>query len=210
MPIFVTDLLTAKPSLSTLPVRSSAAVIFSSGRSATREAADLAFPNVVEQARQPVFFGENGVPDTLDGRFELVCLHGFLYLHRLKSERPQANRLCQAFFDRMFADFDRALREMGAGDLGVGKQVKRMAQAFYGRIRAYEEGLAGDDSALGAALARNLFGTVSEPPPLRAMAAYMRDTALRLDRQSAAELLAGRISFAVHNAGPAGSAPGGF
>src|SRR4051812_26135611 len=115
------------------------------GRNAAREAADHAYQQVVEQSRQSVFFTEYGVPDTLDGRFELTCLHAFLYLHRLKAERPRARRLRQGFFDRMFADFDRALREMGVGDLSVGKQVKRMARAFYGRICAYEEALGGDE-----------------------------------------------------------------
>ena len=196
--------------MSTLPVGSSTAVIFSSGaRRTTRAAADLAFRNVVEQARHPIFFSEYGVPDTLDGRFELVCLHAFLYLHRLKSERPLASPVCQAFFDRMFADFDSALREMGTSDLRVGKHIKRMAQAFYGRIRAYEEGLAGDDSLLDAALARNLFGTVCDPPPTGTMAAYMRQAASELHRQPTAELLAGCISFPAHDPGPAVSAPGG-
>jgi cytochrome b pre-mRNA-processing protein 3 len=125
-------------------------------------------------------------------------LHAFLYLHRLKAERPQAGRLCQHFFDRMFADFDRALREMGTGDLSVGKQVRRMIRAFYGRIRAYEAGLARDDSALCAALARNVFGTALGPAASsRAMAAYVRKTAAELRRQCAAELLAGRILFEV-------------
>jgi len=173
------------------------AVIFSSERRATREAAELAFRKVVEQARQPIFFSEYGVPDTLDGRFELVCLHAFLYLHRLKSERPEANRLCQAFFDRMFDDFDRALREAGISDLRVGRQIKRMAQAFYGRIRAYEEGLDGDDSRLGAALARNLFGTVLGPLAIDAMMAYIRRSARQLCRQPSAELMAGHIFFAA-------------
>jgi cytochrome b pre-mRNA-processing protein 3 len=172
------------------------AMISFSGRGAVREAADLAYQRVVEQSRKPVFFAEYGVPDTLDGRFELICLHAFLYLHRLKAERPKASQLCQGFFDRMFTDFDRALREMGTSDLGVGKQVKRMARAFFGRIRAYEEGLACDDSVLGSALARNLFGTVSEPAPF-AMAHYVRGTVGELRRQSAEELLAGRILFEV-------------
>ena len=176
----------------------SAAVISFSGRNSTRDTADLAYRRVVEQARQPVFFTECGVPDTLDGRFELICLHAFLYLHRLKAERPQGAGLCQSFFDRMFADFDRALREMGTGDLSVGKHVKRMARAFYGRIQAYEEGLAGDDSVLGAALARNVFGTVPQPIPFsEAMAAYVRDTVEELQGQSVTELLAGRILFGV-------------
>jgi cytochrome b pre-mRNA-processing protein 3 len=179
-------------------VVASAAVILFYGRNSALDAADLAYRRVVEQARQAVFFTDYGVPDTLDGRFELTCLHAFLYLHRLKVERPQSARLCQSFFDRMFADFDRALREMGIGDLSVGKQVKRMAQAFYGRIRAYEAGLADDDSALGAALARNLFGTVPGSAPFPgAMAAYVRNTVGDLRGQSAGDLLAGRILFGV-------------
>jgi cytochrome b pre-mRNA-processing protein 3 len=160
---------------------------------------------VVERARQPLFFTDYGVPDTLDGRFELICLHAFLYLQCLKAFRPQGNQLCQNFFDRMFADFDRALRELGIGDLSVGKQVKRMAQAFYGRIRAYEEGLTGDEAALREALARNLFGTV--PAPRRcagAMAAYVRNAAGELRRQTAAELLAGCIFAGVPPAATVG------
>ena len=169
-----------------------------SGHNSAREAADIAYRRVVEQARQPIFFSDYGVPDTLDGRFELVCLHAFLYLHRLKSDRPQASPFCQSFFDRMFADFDRSLREVGVGDLSVGKHVKRMARAFYGRIISYEAGLAGDDSALGAALARNVFGTVL-PPECAAddMAAYVRRAVRALCSQSAADLLAGDISFEV-------------
>jgi cytochrome b pre-mRNA-processing protein 3 len=189
-------------------VTASAAVISFSGRSLDRHAADLAYRRVVEQARQPIFFTDYGVPDTLDGRFELICLHAFFYLHRLRAERPRASRLCQKFFDRMFADFDRALREMGTGDLSVGKQVKRMVRAFYGRIRAYEEGLAGDDSALGAALARNVFGTVpGRAPSPGAMAAYVRKTVAELHGQSVAELLTGYVLFAVPSALEAGGAP---
>jgi cytochrome b pre-mRNA-processing protein 3 len=90
---------------------------------------------------------------------------------------------------------DRSLREMGKSDLSVGKEVKRMARGFYGRIRAYQEGLAGADEVLCAALARNLFGTVENAPPLAAMAAYVRRAAAELDAQPAAELLAGRIAF---------------
>ncbi len=105
-------------------------VISSTRRKSIRDAAALAYGRVVEQARQPVFFAGYGVPDTLDGRFELICLHAFLYLHRLKADRPRSAELSQAFFDAMFADLDRALREMGIGDLSVGKHVKRMAQGL--------------------------------------------------------------------------------
>jgi cytochrome b pre-mRNA-processing protein 3 len=197
--------------LSTPPVVASAALNPFSERKSARDAAELAHRRVVERARQPVFFTDYGVPDTLDGRFELICLHAFLYLHCLKAFRPQGNRLCQSFLDRTFADFDRAVRELGAGDLSVGKQVKRMAQAFYGRIRAYEEGLAGDKAALRAALSRNLFGTV--PARRRCagmMAEYVRNAAGELRAQSAAELLAGCIFVGVPPAAVTADVCGGL
>ena len=161
-----------------------------------QHAAEEAYRRVVEQARRPGFFTGLGVPDTVDGRFELICVHAFLYLHRLKTERPQSAKLGQRFFDVMFADFDRSLREMGTGDLSVGREVKRMAEAFYGRIAAYERGLAGDDSVLRPALARNLFGTApAAPAQVAATADYLRREAARLRRQSAPALLAGSLVF---------------
>ena len=166
------------------------------GHNSAREAADIAYRRIVEQARQPVFFSDYGVPDTLDGRFELICLHAFLYLHRLKADRPQASPLCQSFFDRMFADFDRSLREIGVGDLSVGRQINRMAEAFYGRVRAYEEGLAGDDEALAAALARNLYGTAkATAEQLARVTSYMRREVASLAAQPLASLLAGTVAF---------------
>jgi cytochrome b pre-mRNA-processing protein 3 len=165
-------------------------------RNSAREAADTAYRRVVQQARQPAFFGAYGVPDTLDGRFELICLHAFLYLHRLKAERPHANRFSQNLFDRMFADFDRSLREMGIGDLSVGSHVKRMARAFYGRVLSYEAGLTGDDAALTAALSRNLFGTArASAHDAAAMARYVRRAVSRLRDQPAGDLLAGKVAF---------------
>jgi cytochrome b pre-mRNA-processing protein 3 len=165
-------------------------------RKSTRDAAALAYASVVAQARRRDFFTGCGVPDTIDGRFELICLHGFLYLHRLKTERPGSAALAQDFFDLMFADLDRSLREMGAGDLSVGREVKQMAQSFYGRIAAYERGLAGADGELAAALARNLYGTAAaSPDTLSAVAAYLRREADALRAQPSAELLAGRVRF---------------
>jgi cytochrome b pre-mRNA-processing protein 3 len=164
-------------------------------RNSHRDAAARAYAGVVAQARRPVFFAACGVPDTLDGRFELVCLHAFLYLCRLKGEAGAA-QVSQEFFDTMFADFDRSLREIGTGDLSVGRQVNRMAEAFYGRIQAYEDGLAGDDAALSAALSRNLYGTASATfEQIARVAAYMRREASRLAVEPAAPLVAGTIEF---------------
>jgi cytochrome b pre-mRNA-processing protein 3 len=156
----------------------------------------MVYRAVVAQARRPEFFAAMGVPDTLDGRFELICLHAFLFLRRLKGESPPASAFGQRFFDVMFADFDRSLREIGTGDLSVGRQVKRMAEAFYGRIRAYEEGLAADDAALAAGLARNLYGTATATPvQIERIVAYLRREATNLASQPTAALLAGRVGF---------------
>jgi cytochrome b pre-mRNA-processing protein 3 len=184
-------------------------VISLSRRKSVRDAAERAYRRVVAQARQPAFFNGFGVPDTLDGRFELICLHAFLYLHRLKSELPRSSAVSQAFFDAMFADMDRGLREMGTGDLSVGRHVKRMAQGFYGRIRAYQDGLEHDDPALNAALARNVFGTVGESGgTIDILAGYVRCAARRLVQQSATELLDGNVCFPPPGSGASSAMPG--
>ncbi len=159
-------------------------------------AAEIAYRRIVDQARQPGFFLNGGVPDTIDGRFELICLHAFLYLHRLRDEQPKSVRQGRRFVAAMLADFDRSLREMGTGDLSVGREVKRMAEGFYGRFAAYEEGLVAGDAVLRPALERNLFGTTTPAPAqLKAMAEYVRDEAAALRRQDAETLLAGDIAF---------------
>lgn len=130
---------------------------------------------IVDQARQPRFYTDFGVPDTVDGRFEMVTLHAFLVLRRLKRPSESASETGQALFDVMFEDMDVSLREMGAGDMGIGKRVKAMVQAFYGRIGAYEDGLGTGDGVLQDALARNVYATVEpEAGNLNALAAYVR------------------------------------
>lgn len=166
-------------------------------RASRDEAAHALYLALVAQARQPAFFRDFGVPDTLDGRFDMVALHAFLVLHRLRGEAPAAAALGQRLFDVMFADMDQALRELGAGDLTVGRKVKTMAAAFYGRIAAYQAPLmAGDLDALAEALRRNLFrGAVPSGVDPRILAAYMREQRDHLSGQPIARLLAGEIAF---------------
>jgi cytochrome b pre-mRNA-processing protein 3 len=116
---------------------------------------------IVAQARVPAFYADYGVPDTLEGRFELLVLHAFLYFRRMKGETAaDARETGQAVFDLMFLDMDRSLRELGVGDLSVPKKIKRMAQAFYGRVAAYDAALAaGERAALADALARNIYAS---------------------------------------------------
>jgi cytochrome b pre-mRNA-processing protein 3 len=164
-----------------------------------REAAHDLYLAVVAQARQPVFYRDMGVADTLDGRFDLITLHAFLVVNRLKQIREEsraADDLSQALFDIMFADMDRSLREMGVGDLSVGKRVKAMARAFFGRVSAYESGLDAAGDALEQALARNLYrGNAVDPEALRVMADYVRKEFQALKSIPAPDLMAGRVAF---------------
>jgi cytochrome b pre-mRNA-processing protein 3 len=163
-----------------------------------RLAAHTAYGRIVERARAPDFYLMAGVPDTVDGRFELLALHGFLVLNRLKREHAASAAFAQELFDTMFADLDQTLREMGAGDLGVGPRVKAMARGFYGRIAAYERGL-DDEVELEAALRRNLYGTASGigEAAVAGMARYMRRQAAALVALPLAALLAGDVAFAA-------------
>jgi len=160
------------------------------------EAAERLYEALVKQARSGAFYSDCQVPDSVDGRFELIALHVFLLLHRLKASYPETSRLAQTLHDRFFADMDRSLREMGAGDLGVGKRVKRMAEAFYGRIPAYEGALVDDDLAEDA-LRRNLYGTLPDATPvaLKAMTTYLSSQVAHLSGQDTAALMAGQVAF---------------
>lgn len=116
-----------------------------------RLTAERIYAALVTRAREPVFFERFGVPDTLDGRFDLLTLHAWLVLARVKDNA----QLSQALVDTIFVGFEEALREMGAGDMGMGRRVKKFADAFYGRLKAYGE--ANDTSEMATALERNLY-----------------------------------------------------
>ncbi len=158
------------------------------------DAAWALYRAAVEAARRPAVMLALGVPDTLDGRFDLVTLHVVLLLRRVQ-RAPALDGVGQGLVDLFVADMDQSLREMGAGDLSVGKKVKRMTSAFYGRLDAYSEGLdRGGD--LAAAAERNLYGTL-EPAPGRAAqaAAYIRSVEAVLAAQEDERLAAGEALF---------------
>ncbi len=158
--------------------------------------AERLYKAAVTQARRPDFYQNLGVADTVRGRFELICLHVFLVFRRLKTCGRPGQNLAQALHDLMFADMDRSLREMGVGDMSVGKRVKQLATNLYGRIRAYDAGLAAGDAELEAALRRNLYAE-AEPSDaqIAGLAAYMRVQAEVLLPQECQDLLSGKVSF---------------
>ncbi|GAB4231003.1 MAG: ubiquinol-cytochrome C chaperone family protein [Kiloniellaceae bacterium] len=157
---------------------------------------------VVAQARSPGLYREFGLPDSLDGRFESIVLHLVLVLRRLKRDFPTGLDLAEALQEVFFTDMDRSLREMGAGDLGVGKRVKRMAEGFMGRLTAYESALdavpARGSGELEEVLRRNAFGTLEEGVGDSAgLAAYVMAQMAALEAQDGEALRQGRLAFAA-------------
>ena len=110
---------------------------------------------IVTQAREPMFYRDLGVPDTVNGRFDLLVLHLWMVLRRLKGIED-GGRLCQALFDRFCDDMDGNLREMGVGDLTVPKRMRAFGEAFYGRVAAYDLALTAGAEPLAQALCRNI------------------------------------------------------
>jgi cytochrome b pre-mRNA-processing protein 3 len=148
------------------------------------------------QARRPDFYLVCGVPDTIDGRFEMVALHAFLLFRRLKGHGDKAGAVAQAVYDVMFSDFDASVREMGAQDLGVGRRIKFMTEAMNGRFAAYEVGLAQGQTELELALKRNLYGTI-EPVEecLKRMADYLKRADAELAALPVDQLMRGVLHF---------------
>ena len=156
------------------------------------------YAGVVTQARTPALYELYGVPDTVEGRFELYTAHVFLLLDRLRGQGSRASETSQALFDTYLGALDDALREMGVGDLSVGKKVRQAWEAFHGRALAYETALdSTDDVALTEALARNVWRG-AEPgagdAPAR-LAAVARAQAAHLAGQPIGALLGGRVTF---------------
>ncbi len=151
---------------------------------------------IVAQARAPVFYVEFGVPDTVDGRFDLIVLHLVLVLRRLAAIGERGQNLGQRLFDAFCRDLDGNLREMGVGDLAVPKRMRRFGEAFYGRQAAYLAALAADDQQdFEKALARNILQVEGIDHRAARLARYARAAARQLDAKDAAALCGGAIDF---------------
>lgn len=161
----------------------------------------ILYHEIVDAARRPEFYRDWQVPDTVDGRFEMLVLHIFFVLRRLQEEKttdgtedPQAEAFSQQLFDHMFLDMDRSLREQGVGDLGVPKRIRKMAKAFYGRVFAYEHGL--KDGTLSDALHRNIYdGADVAEKSSAALSRYAEKQYKHIMAQSAQDLMQGKITW---------------
>lgn len=122
---------------------------------------------LVEQSRTPALYESFGVPDTAEGRFEIYTLHLVLLVDRLRGQGPRAGEVSQVLFDTYLQGLDDALRELGVGDLSVGKKMRKLGEAFYGRAKAYEEAFSAlpDVSALNALIGRTVWDGADQERP---------------------------------------------
>ena len=163
----------------------------------TRRAAPELYTKAVAAARLPDFYRAFAVPDTIEGRYEMIVLHVVLLLRRLRAPGEHQKRLAQALVDYMAADFDRSIRELGVGDLSVGKFMKRLGEGLFGRAAAYDKALdTADRAALQEALQRNIYdGEGPDDRILAAFAAYVEDQHAHLSVQPIASIAEGIVEF---------------
>ncbi|QPF82144.1 ubiquinol-cytochrome C chaperone [Bradyrhizobium genosp. L] len=150
---------------------------------------------IVTQAREPLFYRDLGVPDTVNGRFDLLLMHLWLVLRRLKSAEAGAE-LSQALFDHFCTDMDDNLREMGVSDQGVPKRMKAFGEAFYGRTAAYDLALTDSDEALAVAFCKNILNG-QDLNKARELALYAKRAMAELARTGLAALTDGTWRFPI-------------
>lgn len=159
-----------------------------------RWAIDRLHQSIQAQALRPDFYFEGGARDNFSGRFEMTCLHGTLVFRRLRTAGAGGKALSQDVFDALFDGFDEALRDIGTGDLSVGKKIRKMGEAFYGRAKAYDDALdeGSNDAELRHSLVRNM--GVSEEQSNR-FVRYVRHVEDMLKRHSDEQMLSGEVSW---------------
>lgn len=164
-------------------------------RARTQRIGRVFYDSIVAQSRAEPFYRVLGVPDTMEGRFELIVLHMHLVLERLRREGAAGQALSRALIEAFVADMDGNMREIGIADLGVPRRVKRAAAALFERARDYAAAHHAPD-ALPAALAEHIYAQDGASPNLTLhLARYVRDAIGRLDQQPSQVLLEGRPAF---------------
>lgn len=166
---------------------------FRKPRQAPRGTIEAIYGMIVTQAREPIFYRDLDVPDTVNGRFDLLLLHLWLLLRRLRTVQG-ATELSQALFDRFCEDMDDNLREMGVGDQTVPKRMRAFGEAFYGRVQAYDQAIEGDSEALASAICKNILNG-AHLDQAKLLAAYARATEADLGRTGEAALLGASFKF---------------
>ncbi len=167
----------------------------SSHRRAERAAASRIYAAVLLAARRPGLYLSCGVPDTLQGRFEMVTLHLFAVLHRLMHDPGDDPALARLISERFVEDMDGALREMGVGDLSVPKRMRALYGSFAGRVSAYRQALGHQPDGLAAAVARNVFPEGDGDEQAASLAAYLGEAVERVRAADMEGLRRGELPF---------------
>src|SRR4051812_10770687 len=160
---------------------------------AQRGTIEAIYGMIVTQAREPGFYRDLGVPDTVNGRFDLLVLHLWLVLRRVRPTEGGVS-LSQALFDRFCEDMDANLREMGVGDLTVPKRMQAFGEAFYGRTAAYDFALTEGREALAQAMCKNILNGENIEKG-RLLAAYAEAAMAALDSLDEVVLVSGSARF---------------
>ena len=164
-------------------------MIFSKLFARKPDAAQRLYGAIVASARQEKFYAEMDVPDTLDGRFDMIVLHVFLVIDRL---RGTLNPMSQSLTDVFFSDLDRSLREMGVGDLSVAKKIRPMAEAFAGRLKAYTAAIEQGDQTMVETLQRNVYAGAPNPKA-KTLATWLKDAKATLAANPTETILNGAL-----------------
>ena len=166
---------------------------FSKSRSGSDRTIGTIYGMIVARAREPGFYEVFGVPDTVDGRFDLLVLHLWMALRRLRAGGQ--TQLAQGLFDHFCNDMDANLREMGVGDLTVPKRMQKFGEAFYGRSTAYDAAMEAGHEALAQALCKNVLNG-KKLEEARRLASYVETTLADLSARDDADFISGKWQFA--------------
>ena len=166
-------------------------------RGSIRRTAGSLYGSIVTQARSKGLYAQWGVPDTNEGRFEIIALHLVLVSRRLAGEGRRGTELGQALTEAFVVDLDDTLREMTVGDLAVPRHVKRAVAALHDRYSIYQAALASPRDDLLAAAVEQRLATLSgaEALDVPAICAYIRASARALEGQPGDEVLRGSLAW---------------
>lgn len=155
-----------------------------------------AYNAIVAQSRQPRFYAEWGVPDTVTGRFDMISLHMALVFRQLRNQSDRASKFSQDLFDLFFLDMDRSLREAGTGDISIPKRIQKMGALFYGLLERLNVALdSGDKDELTAILKRNLVAEGTDDAELQRLSDYVAAANAQLAGLEIETLLKGQVAF---------------
>ena len=157
------------------------------------------YAQIVAKARQPWLYLKAGVPDTVTGRFDMITLHSFLLIDHIGSNSKVETDFAQAVFDEIFLDMDHSLREMGVGDLSVGKKIRKMSEVFYGACNGYRNAFENTgkelDIALANAFKRNVTGEEIAADQLDRLVEYAQQEKARTETIPMEDILSGQFDW---------------